>query len=107
MRVWEVLPNDDWPAGVSDGLRLPCSSCGRRTMFDYQVDDRFWREVVPDNMHRSVVCLPCLDAMAVREGRSLGEHLLEIQFTGTDETTIFVAAVCWKYGLRSGEGSRR
>ncbi len=79
-----------WPAGVSDGLTLPCSRCDQQTKFDYHVDGEFWRKVVPPNERLGVVCLPCLDLLAEGFGMEVGQHLRQVQFTGCS-STVFLA----------------
>lgn len=87
-----------WPAGVSDGLTLPCSDCGELPRFDYNVEDGFWRQHVSDEPARlSVVCLPCLDRRCGGEG--LAEALIRIQWTGTRHTVVLMPERRYVYDL--------
>lgn len=76
---------ETWPAGISDGLTLPCSDCGEMPRFGYSVTDEFWRQWVPDKPERlGVVCLPCLDRRS--GGVGLAAALLSVQWTGIGHT---------------------
>jgi hypothetical protein len=85
-RVLIILRREEWEAGVSDGLTLPCAICGTVPAFDYSVDDDFWKKVVDDKIRRGVVCLPCLDKLANEKGMDVSTHLQEVQFTGINKT---------------------
>ncbi len=79
----------NWPEAVSDGLTLPCAFCNIVPKFDYRVSDDFWQAVVPAGLQLGVVCLPCLDDLAVTAGHDdLEEALVEVQFTGYGKTII-------------------
>lgn len=73
-----------WPAGLSDGLVIPCHDCGEIPRFDYNVEDDFWRRWVPGPERTDVVCLPCLDKRC--GGRGLALALIEVQWTGSWHT---------------------
>jgi len=95
MRFFNI-DRENWPCGVSDGLSLPCSVCDSKVYFDYGVTDELWAQVIPKRMKRSVVCLPCLDALAKEKGLNIGPHMRFIQFTGRGETIEFMPAnVFW------------
>lgn len=80
-------PMSVWPEGISDGLTLPCSDCGKHTLFDYHVSDDFWRQWVPNKPERlGVICLPCLDARC--GGVGLAGALERVQWTGTSHTIV-------------------
>lgn len=90
---------DEWPEGVSDGLRLYCSGCGRRPLVDYTVTDDEWERVVPinptdhsPNPRRGVLCLRCF----VRHGGDLSK-VLRVQVVGNGETLVLDPATLWRY----------
>lgn len=83
---------NEWPEGVSDGLTLLCSDCGKRPRFDYRVTDAFWRR---HGDGPNVLCLPCLDARCGGEG--LDEALVEVQWTGTGHTVVCRPALQHRY----------
>ena len=76
----------DWPEGVSDGLILPCSICGDKTVFDYTVDDEVWNRIVPKDQRLGVICLTCFDQMTTDKGIDLFECLRLVQFVGANKT---------------------
>ncbi len=81
----------DWPEGISDGLTLPCAVCGEENIqFDYHVTDELWRDLVPEEIRRDVVCLPCLDKLAKEKGADLGANMGSLQFTGQGITIEFM-----------------
>lgn len=88
---------DKWPEAVCDGLCLPCKCCGNKTMYDYTVTEKFWKEVVPKKYKKWVVCLPCLDKIATEKGRNFGEHLIRVQFTGIKKTIIMEPSTIYDY----------
>lgn len=90
-----------WPGGVSNGLVLPCSGCGTKPRFDYNVDDAFWRQVVPDSQRLGVLCLPCLDALASAKGLWVHQHLRQVQFTGERATIVLVPAITFRHSKES------
>lgn len=78
----------DWPAGISDGLTLPCVACRLSPKFDYTVSDDIWNTAVPKELRRDVLCLPCLDRMAHSKGIDISAGLIQVQFTGIGKTII-------------------
>ena len=96
MKFWDI--SCGWPGGVSDGLSLPCKLCGCNTNYDYKVTDTLWHSVVPDHAKRDVVCLDCLDHLTKEHGHtSLSLHLIEIQYTGINETIILKPETGFKH----------
>lgn len=95
MRIYDIT--DGWPCGISDGLSLDCGICGRHTDYDYNVTDKLWESVVPEELKRGVVCLPCLDKIAKEQGYFLGNHLIDIQYTGIGETIILKPEISFVY----------
>lgn len=92
----EISHKDNWPGGISDGLTLPCESCGMVPALDYTVSDEIWQAVVPDESRRSVVCLPCFDQMAADKGIDISEALERVQFVGIGKTVVLKpVAVYW------------
>lgn len=81
-----------WPEGVSDGLALPCSECGVAPQFDWKCDDHLWREIVPKEVSRDVICLPCFARMAETHDADAAICLRQIQFIGPGYTVVFNAA---------------
>lgn len=49
-----------WKPGIPDRLSLKCASCGKVPEIDYVINDKAWRELVPKNYWRDVICLNCL-----------------------------------------------
>lgn len=92
-RFWEQSDFSNWPPGISNGLASPCQQCGTYTRFDYQVDDEFWRDMIPVEMRSGVVCLPCLDFIARAVGVDVCQHLREVQYTGSRNTAVLVPAL--------------
>jgi len=76
----------NWPKGVSDGLILPCSFCGEKTVFDYTVNDAVWNLVIPKKHRRDVTCLPCFDRLAADKGIATVDCLKLVQFVGVNKT---------------------
>lgn len=95
MEFWDI--SSGWPGGVSDGTTLPCSICGYHTNFDYLVTEELWHGIVPEHARRGVVCLDCLDRLAKAKGYFLLHHLIEIQYTGINETIILRPDVAFTY----------
>lgn len=83
-----VRKGDEWPGGISDGLTLPCKLCGRVPEFDYMVSEDMWRELISEEDRRDVICLPCLDRVAVAKGIDFADALERVQFTGRGQTII-------------------
>ena len=70
-----------------DGLVSNCASCGQRVPFDYNIDDNWWNQTVPDEMRRDVLCLPCLEQIA--DGVPL--HLIRVvYYTGHRGTLTLI-----------------
>jgi hypothetical protein len=84
-----------WPAGVSDGLSLPCSDCGEVPRFDYRVVEQFWQRWGDGP---NVVCLPCLDKRC--SGQGLASALEQVQWTGSGHTVVLVPERRYEYGGR-------
>jgi len=95
--------NPRWPGGISDGLSLMCSRCGNRPRFDYRVPDEVWKQCVPPKLRRGVICLPCLDFLAVQMGVNLSRHISFVQFIGYDYTVEFKPTFAAWYGGDDGE----
>jgi hypothetical protein len=92
------LRREEWEAGVSDGLTLPCAICGIVPAFDYSVDDNFWK-VVDDRIRRGVVCLSCLDKLANAKGLDVSAHLIQVQFTGIKKTIELTPTKIYRWDL--------
>jgi len=88
-----------WPPAVSDGLALPCASCGVVPRFDYRVTDDFWRKWVPSSARLGVVCLPCLEGWCGGEG--LAEALEEVQWCGMGHTIVLTPTFRYSYDVRA------
>jgi len=86
--------------GISDGLILPCAICHRRLHFDYIVRDDIWRAVVPKALRQNVICLPCLDRLAIAQGYDIGSAILSIQWTGIGKTLVLDPIVLYRYNPR-------
>jgi len=98
MEVEVIEIKGDWPYGISDGLVSPCSICGKRDIkFDYLVDDEFWDTVVRKDLRNTVICLDCLDKIAKSQGKTIGEHIKFIQFTGERETIVLKPVKIYRY----------
>ena len=70
-----------------DGLVSNCARCGQRVPFDYNIDDNWWNQTVPDEMRRDVLCLPCLEWIA--DGVPL--HLIRVvYYTGNRGTLTLI-----------------
>jgi len=78
-----------WLEGVSDGLTLPCSICGKHTRYDYKIKDYMWEKVVPSNIKRNVICLSCLDELFQRNKDYVGKYIECLQYTSCNHTTVF------------------
>lgn len=97
MRFFDIN-RGNWPCGVSDGLTLPCALCGKKDIkFDYGVTDELWNRIVPERMRRDVVCLPCLDNLAVDKKVDLASNITFLQFTGTGMTVEFLPCNVFRY----------
>jgi len=102
----KIIVSNSWPSGISDGLVLPCSVCHKQVFFDYLVDDEFWQEVVPKKYRLDVVCLPCLDKLATKDGLDITDYLKSIQFTGIGKTIIFLPFRVYYYKKQMKEKKR-
>lgn len=96
------ISKDSWEPGISDGLTLPCGICNRVPSWDYNVDSEFWNLVVDDTYKRGVLCLPCLDRLAVDKGYDVSTHLQRVQFTGIGKTIELKPSRLFQY--HSSEG---
>lgn len=94
-KVYDI--SNGWPGGISDGLTLDCGICWKHTNFDYTVDDDLWNNIVPEEHKRGVICLDCLDYLAKKYGYILSNHLLKVQYTGTNETIVLVPDISFIY----------
>lgn len=93
-----------WPEGVSDGLTLRCGLCGVLPFIDYRVDDDFWNRLAPEECRLGVICLLCLEQLAIGSGLRIGGHICEVQFTGRHQTIVLrPTKVVW-HGGRDGQG---
>ena len=95
-KIWDI--ENGWPGGLSDGLTLACAICGEHTNWDYEVSNELWKDVVPDEHQRGVICLDCLDKLAKQNGYFLGNHLIQVQYTGLGETVILKPEESFVYG---------
>lgn len=103
MRFFHINKSN-WPCGVSDGLTLPCAVCGKENIqFDYGVSDKLWNDVVPKNIRRDVICLPCLDKMAKKKNIDLASNINFIQFIGTGMTIEFIPSNVFFYEKKKNE----
>lgn len=88
----------DWPDGISDGLISKCAICGKDNIkFDYIVDDELWNRIVPKPLKNKVICLDCLDLLAKSQGIAIGEYIKSLQYTGINETIIFIPSKTYIY----------
>lgn len=93
-----IVIGDEWPGGISDGLTLLCPYCDQVPSWDYHVTDECWAAVVPkDGKHLGVVCLPCLDKLAVRRGIDISTSITQLQFTGIGKTVVFMPTQAYKW----------
>ena len=83
--------------GVSDGLVLPCAICKKKVYWDYGVKDEIWDKIVPKNLRRGVICLPCLNKMAKEKGIDIAGSIEDVQFTGIDFTIEFIPVNVFYY----------
>lgn len=81
-----VVPDKDWPEGISDGLVTPCRDCGTVPSFDYTVNNREWMRLT--RSYRGVICLPCLDRIGTKVGIDISESLTRVQWTGIGKTVV-------------------
>ena len=91
------IKHGNWAAGVSDGLTLACAICGNIPKFDYKVKDVFWREVVDKKDRTDVICLPCLDKLAVEKGLDMAQYLEDVQYTGIGKTIELLPSKIFYY----------
>ncbi len=80
----------NWPPGVSDGLTLPCSNCGKFTNIDFRATPESWSyvtEFIGDKT--SVICLDCFTEALNRSDRNPAECIVEIQIIGKGSTLVF------------------
>jgi hypothetical protein len=89
----------NWPPGVSDGLSLECSKCGKLPLWDYNVTDEFWKKVVPENWQTGVICFECLIELAEDEKclYELPGQIKFMQYTGNGFTIEFLPANLFWY----------
>lgn len=100
------ISRDKWEPGISDGLTLPCGICDRVPPFDYHVDDAFWNLIVDKLHRRGVICLPCLDKLAVDKGYDISTHLQFVQFTGIGKTIELKPSRIFQYNHGSPTTAR-
>ncbi len=92
------INKENWICGVSDGLTLPCAVCGQGNIkFDYNVTDELWNKVVPKEIKRDVICLPCFSIMVNEKGIKIGEGMVSLQYTGVGETIEFIPCNIFNY----------
>jgi len=73
------IDKGQWVDSLSDGLVLNCSLCGRNPIIDYSVTDTLWKNIVPKEYQRGVVCLHCLSKLC--DSETLLNNLIGIQIT--------------------------
>ncbi len=95
-----TIARDEWPGGISDGLILPCAYCDQAVCFDYTVTDECWDAVVPKEKRLGVVCLPCLDHLAVGRGIDISKSIVRLQFTGAGKTIVFTPGIAYKWKVK-------
>jgi len=91
------IKKGEWIDGISDRLILECGFCGNIPVFDYTVDDKVWKLLVPVKYRLGVCCLECLDRLATHKGINIGEHLEIVQFTGIRKTIELIPIITYKY----------
>jgi hypothetical protein len=69
--------------------RQKCSVCHCEDKFNYYVPDELWCEIVPPANHRKVVCLPCFDAFARRQGIDYADSIETLYFAGDQASFKF------------------
>lgn len=79
-----------WPAGISDGLIIPCFGCGKTVDFDFVVTDDTWKSVVPREYRTAALCLRCFDEMATHKGIEWVKYVVSVQYTGENKTLYLV-----------------
>ena len=93
---------DPWPEALSDGMELPCALCAKGVDFAFLVTDEIWKRVVPLGIRRDMVCLRCLDRLAVDEGIDISHYLLSVQYIGIGKTIVLqpTAVYDWTYAVK-------
>jgi hypothetical protein len=94
------LSTKNWEAGISDGLTLSCEICGIMPRFDYTVDDSFGQKTVEEKDRLGVICLSCLDRLAISKGLDVSKHLKDVQFIGIGKTIVLVPTKVFLYYCR-------
>lgn len=91
------IDSEHWPAAISDGLTLACGICDVVPKFDYIVENKIWKQVVPKELQLGVICLSCLDELAIKMGINIGMFLLEVQWTGVGKTVVLIPTEVYEY----------
>lgn len=103
MRVFK-MNKDNWICGVSNGLVLPCAVCGKTHIrWNYTVKDKLWNKIVPENLKRDVICLPCLEKLAKKHKENIAENIIEVQYTGNDFTVEFLPSNVFYYNKKENK----
>jgi hypothetical protein len=63
-------------------MRQTCKICGRADKFDFNVPNRVWRAVVPQQFRKLVVCLSCFDELARQRNINYASYLQRLYFVG-------------------------
>lgn len=91
VEVVTIENGDEWPGGLSDGLTLECTDCGRVPGLDYTVTDDEWKRIGPGP---NVLCIECF----LERGGSLSAvvkmHLVQRQ---ASETLELEPTRLWRY----------
>lgn len=78
--------------GVSDGLSLPCSVCGRHTQIDYHATDGSWLGITRDHRHGDqlgVICLECFIGLLLRYDMEPATSIERVDVIGKADTRVF------------------
>jgi hypothetical protein len=74
---------------TSNEQRQTCKCCGKRDYFNFHVPDEIWLFVVPPELSKHVVCLPCFDKLASKKNFDYSPHIKEFYFVGDQVTFEF------------------
>lgn len=95
--IEKTLTRDSWEGGIPDSLTLPCRKCGSIPSFDYIIDDDMWQQVVSKEDRRNVICLPCLDKMAMIQNIDISHSLQRVFFMGTHKTIKLIPTIIYRW----------
>ena len=74
------------------GFKLQkCMVCNCTDKFNFYVPDPVWREVVPREYQKKVVCLPCFDELARKKTFDYADSIDVLYFAGRQASFKFQA----------------